>query len=34
MEGTRQLENKKYLLQDKIEEALEVFKIIYSDLYK
>ena len=32
-EGKRQLENKKYLLQDKIEEALEVFKIIYSDLY-
>lgn len=32
-EGRRQLENKKYLLQDKIEEALEVFKIIYSDLY-
>lgn len=33
-EGRRQLDNKKYLLQDKIEEALEVFKIIYSDLYK
>ncbi|MBU3092635.1 PadR family transcriptional regulator [Clostridium sp. CM028] len=33
VEGRRQLENKKYLLQDKIEEALEVFKIIYSDLY-
>jgi len=32
-EGRRQLENKKYLLQDKIEEALEVFKIIYGDLY-
>lgn len=32
-EGRRQLENKKYLLQDKIEEALEVFKIIYKDLY-
>ena len=32
-EGILQLENKKYLLQDKIEEALEVFKIIYSDLY-
>ncbi len=31
--GTEQLENKKHLLQDKIEEALEVFKIIYSDLY-
>ncbi|MBU3190330.1 PadR family transcriptional regulator [Clostridium bowmanii] len=34
VEGLKQLENKKYLLQDKIEEALEVFKIIYSDLYK
>ncbi|MGV8983310.1 PadR family transcriptional regulator [Clostridium sp.] len=34
VEGKKQLENKKYLLQDKIEEALEVFKIIYSDLYK
>jgi DNA-binding PadR family transcriptional regulator len=33
-EGKNQLENKKYLLQDKIEEALEVFKIIYKDLYK
>ncbi|MFT5872409.1 MAG: DNA-binding PadR family transcriptional regulator [Clostridium sp.] len=33
VEGRQQLENKKYLLQDKIEEALEVFKIIYSDLY-
>lgn len=32
-EGREQLENKKYLLQDKIEEALEVFKIIYNDLY-
>ena len=32
-EGRRQLENKKYLLKDKIEEALEVFKMIYSDLY-
>jgi len=32
-EGRKQLENKKYLLQDKIEEALEVFKIIYNDLY-
>jgi len=29
-----ELENKKYLLQGKIEEALEVFKIIYKDLYK
>jgi DNA-binding PadR family transcriptional regulator len=33
VEGKAQLENKKYLLQDKIEEALEVFKIIYKDLY-
>ena len=32
-EGTRELENKKYLMRGKIEEALEVFKIIYSDLY-
>ncbi|MEK6263795.1 MAG: PadR family transcriptional regulator [Clostridium sp.] len=31
--GTAQLENKKHLLQEKIEEALEVFKIIYNDLY-
>ena len=33
-EGKRELENKKYLLQGKIEEALEVFKIIYKDLYE
>jgi DNA-binding PadR family transcriptional regulator len=33
VEGTQELEKKKYLLQDKIEEALEVFKIIYKDLY-
>ena len=32
--GAAQLENKKHLLQEKIEEALEVFKIIYNDLYK
>lgn len=32
-EGKEELENKKELLQIKIEEALEVFKIIYSDLY-
>jgi|SRR5665647_471067 len=32
-EGKQELENKKYLMRDKIEEALEVFKIIYSDLY-
>ncbi|MGM9972944.1 MAG: PadR family transcriptional regulator [Clostridiaceae bacterium] len=33
-EGYRELNNKKELLQLKIEEALEVFKIIYSDLYE
>ena len=33
LEGIRQLENKKHLLKSKIEEALEVFKIIYRDLY-
>ncbi|MGH4052440.1 MAG: PadR family transcriptional regulator [Clostridium sp.] len=32
-EGLSELENKKYLMRGKIEEALEVFKIIYSDLY-
>jgi len=32
-EGAKELENKKYLMRDKIEEALEVFKIIYNDLY-
>ena len=32
-EGKQELENKKHLMRDKIEEALEVFKIIYSDLY-
>ena len=31
--GIRELENKKILLKDKISEALEVFKIIYEDLY-
>ena len=31
--GIRELENKKILLKDKISEALEVFKIIYGDLY-
>lgn len=31
--GEKELENKKFLLQEKIEEALEVFKIIYNDLY-
>lgn len=33
-EGLREFEHKKILLKDKIEEALEVFKIIYEDLYK
>lgn len=32
-EGLLELENKKLLLRHKIEEALDVFKIIYSDLY-
>lgn len=32
--GLDELENKKDLLENKIEEALKVFKIIYSDLYK
>lgn len=31
--GLEELENKKDLLKIKIEEALEVFKIIYFDLY-
>lgn len=31
--GTLELENKKILLKGKISEALEVFKIIYNDLY-
>ena len=31
--GFEEFENKKHLLRYKIEEALEVFKIIYSDLY-
>lgn len=33
-DGFKEFENKKYLLKDRIEEALEVFNIIYSDLYK
>jgi DNA-binding PadR family transcriptional regulator len=33
-EGINELEHKKVLLRAKIEEALEVFKIIYQDLYK
>jgi DNA-binding PadR family transcriptional regulator len=32
-EGRGELENKKFLMRGKIEEALEVFKIIYNDLY-
>ncbi|WP_040214047.1 PadR family transcriptional regulator [Clostridium polynesiense] len=32
-EGKQEFENRKALLQTKIEEALEVFKIIYKDLY-
>lgn len=31
--GLRELENKKLILKSKIEDSLEVFKIIYSDLY-
>jgi DNA-binding PadR family transcriptional regulator len=31
--GLSEYDNKKTLLRGKIEEALEVFKIIYSDLY-
>ena len=31
--GLKELDDKKLLLQDRIEEALEVFKIIHSDLY-
>ncbi|MFA9397270.1 MAG: PadR family transcriptional regulator [Clostridiaceae bacterium] len=31
--GTKEFENKKSLLQNKIKDSLEVFKIIYSDLY-
>lgn len=32
-EGAVELESKKFLLQNKIEEALKVFKLIYKDLY-
>lgn len=32
--GEKELDNKKTLLKSKIEEALEVFRIIYNDLYK
>lgn len=31
--GLRELENKKTILKSKIEDSLEVFKIIYKDLY-
>jgi DNA-binding PadR family transcriptional regulator len=32
-QGIKEFQDKKGLLQKKIEEALEVFKIIYNDLY-
>lgn len=32
--GINEFEDKKYLLKKKIEEALEVFKIVYNDIYK
>ncbi|MBE6050054.1 MAG: PadR family transcriptional regulator [Clostridium sp.] len=32
--GLEDYNKKKFLLQSKIEEALEVFKIIYTDIYK
>jgi DNA-binding PadR family transcriptional regulator len=32
--GLKELEMKKALLQKKIEDALEVFKIVYNDLYR
>lgn len=32
-QGQKEFENKKHLLKKKIEEALQVFKIIYSDLF-
>ncbi|MDS0525329.1 PadR family transcriptional regulator [Clostridium sp. SHJSY1] len=32
-EGIKNFENKKKLLKPKIEESLEVFKIIYNDIY-
>lgn len=31
--GLREFENKKIILKSKIEDSLEVFKIIYKDLY-
>lgn len=33
-QGEKELDHKKELLKKKIEEALDVFKIIYRDLYK
>lgn len=33
VEGKKEYENKKNLLKGKIEEALEVFKIVYNDMY-
>lgn len=33
-EGIKELEDKKDLLKKRIEEALQVFKIVYSDLYE
>lgn len=32
--GIKEFEDKKSLLKKKIEEALEVFQIVYSDIYK
>lgn len=32
--GVAELESKKNLLRNRIEESLQVFKIVYSDLYK
>ncbi|WML33938.1 PadR family transcriptional regulator [Clostridium sp. OS1-26] len=32
--GTEELQKRKELLKEKIEEALEVFKIVYKDLYE
>lgn len=32
--GIKEFEDKKFLLKKKIEEALDVFKIVYQDLYK
>lgn len=32
--GTDEFEKRKELLKERIEEALEVFKIVYKDLYK